>query len=67
MQPKYPDVEVALTGQDGNRFFIISRVSKALRAAGYIGMDEIDTFVAEATSSDYNHLLQTCMKWVSIS
>ena len=27
---------------------------------------EIDDFSKEATSGNYNHLLQTCMKWVNV-
>lgn len=33
MTPKYTDIEVQLTGQDGNAFAIIGRVSKALKNA----------------------------------
>ena len=29
--PKYPDVEVQLSGEDGNVFSIIGRIAKALR------------------------------------
>jgi hypothetical protein len=30
-QPKYPDIEVSLSGEDGNAFAIMSRVGHALR------------------------------------
>lgn len=30
-------------------------------------MQEIDQFRKEATSGDYDHLLQTCMRWVDVS
>jgi hypothetical protein len=30
--PKYPNVRVQLTGEDGNAFFIIVRVAQALRS-----------------------------------
>lgn len=33
MAVKYPDVKVQLSGMDGNAFFIIVRVRKALRDA----------------------------------
>jgi hypothetical protein len=65
--PKYPDIEVELSGHDGNAFMIIGRVRKALRAAGYVSQDEMDTFVSEATSGDYGHLLATCAEWVNVS
>ena len=64
--PRYPDVHVELTGQDGNGFFIIARTTGALRRAK-VPTDEIDRFTAEATSGDYDHLLQTVMTWVETS
>ncbi len=61
----YPDVEVQLTGTDGNAFALMGKVQKALRRAGH--SDAVDSFLAEAMSGDYNHLLQTCMKYVNVS
>ena len=55
---------VQLSGQDGNAFAIIGRVRKALREAG-LG-EQIEAFMDEATSGDYNHVLQTCMKYVNV-
>jgi hypothetical protein len=63
---KYPDVEVELVGQDGNAFAILGAVSKSMRKSG-VPKTEIDKFMNEATDGDYNHLLRTCMKWVSVS
>ena len=63
---KYPDVEVELVGQDGNAFAILGAVSKGMRRGG-VPKTEIDLFMAEAMNGDYNHLLQTCMKWVNVS
>jgi hypothetical protein len=39
------------------------RTAAALRAAG-VPQEEVDAFFAEATSGDYDHLLQTTMAWV---
>jgi hypothetical protein len=64
MDVKYPEVEVQLSGEDGNAFFIIGRVRAALRRAG-ISKDEIDTFSQEAMWGDYDNVLQTAMKWVT--
>lgn len=61
--PKYPDVNVALVGEDGNAFSILGRVSSALKRGGH--GDAVEEFHAEATSGDYNHLLQTVMEYVS--
>lgn len=62
---KYPNVTVTLTGTDGNAFFIIGRVGKAMRNAG-VPNDEIEAFRAEAMSGDYDNVLQTCMRWVEV-
>ena len=58
--------EVRLTGTDGNAFMIMGKVAGAMRRAGYSQAD-IDKFHAEATSGDYDHLLQTCCKYVDVS
>jgi len=61
--PRYPDILVQLTGEDGNAFAILGRTAGALRAAG-LPQEEIDDYFAEATSGDYDHLLQITMRWV---
>lgn len=66
MNPKYPDIEVQLSGEDGNAFFIIGRVRRALRKAG-VSSEECDEFSNEAMSGDYQHVLQTAGRWVSIA
>ena len=66
MDVKYPDVEVQLTGHDGNAFAIMGRVSKELRRAG-VSDEEVKQYQNEATSGDYDHLLQVTMQWVSVS
>ena len=62
---RYPDIEVQLTGEDGNAFGIIGRVRRALRQAG-VSADEVQGFTDEATAGDYDHLLATCMRWVTV-
>lgn len=62
----YPGVVVLLIGRDGNAFTIIGRVSRALRRAG-VPPSEIDRFRGEATAGDYDHVLQTCMHWVTVA
>lgn len=62
---RYPDVTVALVGQDGNAFAILSRVQRALRRAG-APQEDVDAFLEEAMSGDYDHLLQTVMRWVAV-
>jgi len=63
---KYPEVKVELTGEDGNAFVVLGAVTKALRRAG-IPEAVRASFTKEAMSGDYDHLLQTCMKWVDVS
>lgn len=65
MEPKYPDIEVELSGQDGDAFMIIGRVQRALRNAG-VDKEEITRYVDEATSGDYDNVIQTTARWVEI-
>ena len=62
--PKFPHVEVQLSGEDGNAFFIICRTRQAMRKAGVLKAD-IEAYVREAMSGDYDHVLQTTMATVS--
>ena len=62
---RYPNVTVALTGQDGNAFSILGRVTQALRRAG-VPKSEIEEYHADAMSGDYNHLLATTWSWVTV-
>lgn len=63
---KYPDIEVQLTGTDGNAFALMGVVGSALRR-NKVPKDEIDKFYKEAMSGDYNNLLRTCTEWVNVS
>jgi len=66
MTPKYPQIEVQLSGEDGNAFFVLGKVQKAMRQAD-VPPAEIKAFMDEAMSGDYDHLLQTCVKYVEVS
>ena len=66
MTPKYPNVEVELTNQDGNAFAILARVRRALRKNKVLPR-EIKQFVKEATAGDYDNLLQTIFQWVNVN
>lgn len=65
MEPYYPEVAVELSGQDGNAFMIIGRVQRALRNAG-VDKEQIDRYVNEATSGDYDNVIRTTAQWVEI-
>lgn len=57
------DIEVQVS--DGNAFVIMGQVRYALRKAG-ASKEQIEEYTNESTSGDYDHLLQTAMKYVNI-
>lgn len=63
---RYPHIHVPLSNQDGNAFFIIGRVTVALRRGG-VSREEIDKFRQSATSGNYDNLLAVVMEWVEVS
>ena len=65
MEPKYPQIRVQLSGTNGNAYALLGKVRQAMRAGG-IEAAEIDSFVAEATAADYDHLLMVCCGWVNV-
>lgn len=64
--PKYPDIQVQLTGRNGNAYNLLGLVTGAMKKAGLL-KSETDAFFAEATAGDYDNVLQTCMKWVDVT
>lgn len=60
----YTDAVVALTGKDGNAFLIIGLVRRGILNSNHPELDA--AFMHEATQGDYDHLLQTCMRYVSV-
>jgi len=66
MNPKYPEIEVQLTGKDGNAFSIIGSVRTAMKR-NKIPKEDIKAFQEEAMSGDYDNVLVTCMKWVTVN
>jgi len=63
---KYDNVEVKLVGEDGNAYAIMGRVSRALREAD-VPQAEIDLYLEESMSGDYDNLLRTAVKWVAVA
>jgi hypothetical protein len=57
--------DLVLVGEDGNAFSILNKAKRALHRAGQDS--DWEAFYAEATSGDYDHLLQTCMRWFNVS
>jgi hypothetical protein len=56
--------KVKLIGRDGNAFFILGTVRKALMKEG-MGQ-EAKEFMEKATSGDYNNLLKVVMDYVDV-
>ncbi len=54
-----------LSGQDGNVFFILGRARKIARRAEW-SEEKIAKFTKEAQSGDYDHALQTCIKYFDV-
>jgi hypothetical protein len=63
---KHPEVEVRLTGHDGNAFAVLATVTRALKDAG-VAQAEIDEYFGEATAGNFDQLLETTMRWVEVS
>jgi len=63
--PKYPNIEVELTGRDGNAFAVMGAVTKALRR-NKVPQAEIDQYTEQAMSGDYDNLLVVTMQTVEV-
>lgn len=53
--------ELKLVGCDGNAFAVLAQARRAAKKAKWT-QSQWARFNTEATSKDYDHLLQTCMK-----
>lgn len=63
---KYPHIKVKLVGENGNAFMILGLTKRAMKSAK-LTQEQIDEYMNEAMSGDYDHLLQTTMKYVKVS
>lgn len=62
--------QVKLSNTDGNAFFIIGAARKAIKTFNRKNPNkEIDVgeYEKEATSGDYDHVIQTTMKYCDVS
>jgi hypothetical protein len=64
--PWFKEIEVQLTGNDGNAYVIMGAVSSALRRHG-VSEEDRNKYSEESMSGNYDTLLQTAMKWVSVA
>lgn len=65
-QVKFPEIDIELTGFDGNAFAIMGRVKRAMQRAG-VDKAEIETYLEESMAGDYQDLLATAMRYVNVS
>lgn len=63
--PKYPNVQVQLVGEDGNAFAILGRVRREMAREG-VPREEIERYVEEATQGTYQELLAVTTRWVEV-
>ena len=64
---KFPEVEVQLSGNDGNAFAIMGAVTKAMKRAG-VSKEDVGQYQEDAMGSEsYDALLQTTIKTVTVS
>lgn len=61
----FTDAVVQLAGEDGNAFAILGRVKRAIMRSNHPELAE--AFIKKATAGDYDHLLCTCMLYVTVN
>jgi len=64
MKKPLTNATVQLSGTDENTFSIIAKVKGAISKSDR--PDLVTHFVADAMSGDYDHVLQTCMRYVEV-
>lgn len=62
--PKF-GTTVALTQVDGNAFAIMGAVKSAIKSAG-ASQEQIDQYLAESMSGDYDNLIRVACSWVEV-
>jgi len=66
MKPQQkPRPKVKLIGEDGNAFHILGKTARTLKEAGYT-KEEVNEYLQQAMSGDYDHLLGVTMEWVDV-
>jgi hypothetical protein len=58
-------VSVQLSGNDGNAFAVMGAVKSALKKAG-ASKEEIEQYLSDSMSGDYDNLLRVAMEWVKV-
>ena len=60
------DIEVQLSGNDGNAFAVMGSVMSALKKAGATP-EELQQYQQESMSGDYDNLLLVASQWVNVA
>lgn len=63
---KHPEVEVNLSAHDGHAMMIMGLTKDAMRKAG-VPRAEIDEYMIEARAGDYDNVIQTTLRWVTVT
>lgn len=63
--PKFPNIEVDFSEQDGNALMIMGAVTKAMRRGG-CSDDEINEYRKAAKSGDYDNVIRVTDETVTI-
>jgi hypothetical protein len=61
-----PKPKIRLVGEDGNAYSIMGIAQKGMRKEGWT-QAQINAYLEEATSGDYDNLLATTMKYCNVS
>ncbi|MCR8549240.1 hypothetical protein M4578_15485 [Salipiger sp. P9] len=63
METKYPNINLQLSGVEGNALAILARCAHAARKAG-LDRDQIARFRSKATSGYHDDLIQVALRWL---
>jgi hypothetical protein len=58
-----PNKEYSLVGLNGNVFVIMAYVRNAMKDCKF-SKDDINLYISDATSGDYNHALAVSQDWI---
>jgi hypothetical protein len=60
------NVAVQLSGNDGNAFAVMGAVKAALKKSG-ASKEEIEQYLTDSMSGDYDNLIRVAMEWVNVA
>jgi hypothetical protein len=66
MLPPKNKAKLKLVGSDGNAFCIMGRAQDVARKNGY-SKAQIEEYIKQAISGDYDHLLAVTMDWFDVN